>query len=158
MTPKSWAFRKKNKEQLYIGKGRLVNVFGENLRVAEGTRYGEAGQNRAVGAVRKTLRHYMFRQSGTQLYFTRNHLAQVSNFFLMAPKTKTRMHCSCCGSRGHRRDYCSCVDWESRGRHICIWAIPARRFFREWIRVVREIADVASQDSEWQLINHGSSG
>ena len=50
--------RERRGTQASLGKGRLVNVFGENLRVAEGTRYGEAGQNGAVGAVSKTLRHH----------------------------------------------------------------------------------------------------
>ena len=50
--------RERRGTQASLGKGRLVNVFGENLRVAEGTRYGEAGQNGAVGTVRKTLRHH----------------------------------------------------------------------------------------------------
>ena len=40
------------------GRGGSSMCLGRNLRVAEGTRYGEAEQNGAVGAVRRTLRHH----------------------------------------------------------------------------------------------------
>ena len=40
------------------GRGGSSMCLGLNLRVFVGTRYGEAGQNGAVGAVRRTLRHH----------------------------------------------------------------------------------------------------
>jgi len=40
------------------GRGGSLMCLGRNLRVAEGARYGEAGQNGAVGVVRRSFRHH----------------------------------------------------------------------------------------------------
>ena len=33
------------------------------------------------------------------------------------------------------------MNWEARGKHVCIWTKPACRFLRVWARVVRELRE-----------------
>ena len=62
--------REHRSTQASLGKERHVNVFGESSRVAEGTRYGEAGQNGVVGAVSKTWQHHKQKVCQKRLNFS----------------------------------------------------------------------------------------